>query len=363
MRKLLVLIAGVGLVAGACASEGGSKAAPRANTSSTAVAADPAKVPAAPSAGCGKAALAASSGETKQTATMAVSTQPVAPGEAERWWFRHVPPAHDGRTPVPLVLDLHGYAEGATIHQGTSGLGPFGDAHGFATVTPQGQGPVARWDTTLGSTDLTFVGLLLDLTEQQLCIDRNRVFATGYSNGAFMTSAVACQFSDRIAAVAPIAGVRAIKGCKPTRAVPIVAFHGTDDGFVSYDGGLGEKALDLPAPDGSGRKMRDTLSSDQLKATASAKESVPEIMAAWAKRNGCPAGHTETRVAVDVTKFTYDCPAAGASILYRVTGGGHAWPGSPGSAALVGIVGPTTMSINANEIMWKFFVAHPLPPR
>jgi polyhydroxybutyrate depolymerase len=85
-------------------------------------------------------------------------------------------------------------------------------------------------------------------------------------------------------------------------------------------------------------------------------------MAAWAKRNGCAPGHTESRVAADVTKFTYDCSPADAAILYRVTRGGHAWPGSPGSAALVGIVGPTTMNINANEIMWKFFVAHPLTP-
>ena len=47
-------------------------------------------------------------------------------------------------------------------------------------------------------------------------------------------------------------------------------------------------------------------------------------------------------------------------MLYRVTGGGHAWPGSTTSAAIEGIVGHTTMSIDANAIMWKFFVAHPL---
>ena len=291
-------------------------------------------------------------GETKQTTTV---------DRAERWWYRHVPPAHDGTTPVPLVLDLHGYEEGATIHEGTSGLGPFGDQKGFVTVTPQGQGPVPHWDTALGSTDLTFVGKVLDTTEQQLCIDTNRVYTTGYSNGAFMASAVACRFSDRVAAVAPVAGVRIIKGCKPRRPVPVVAFHGTADGFVSYAGGLGKQALDLPASDGSGKTLRDTMSSDQLKATASQKDSVPKIMATWAERNGCAAGHTETGVAADVTKFTYYCPPADAAVLYRVTDGGHAWPGSPGSAALVSIVGPTTMSIVANDIMWKFFVAHPLP--
>jgi polyhydroxybutyrate depolymerase len=354
VRKLLVVIAGVGLVAGACASDGGSTASSpstRPERAATAAAVDPASVPRAPSAGCATGATVAA-GETKQT----------APDDAERWWFRHVPGAHDGTTPVPLVLDLHGYSEGAAIHEQLSGLGKFGDAHGFVTVTPQGQGPVARWDTTLGSTDLAFLATVLDTTEQQLCIDTNRVYATGLSNGAFMTSAVACQYSERIAAVAPVAGVRTIKGCAPKRAVPIVAFHGTADGYVDYEGGMGQRALDLPAPDGSGKKLRDTLSSDQLKATANQAASIPGIMAAWAKRNGCPAGTTETKVAADVTKITYDCPPADATILYRVSGGGHAWPGSPTSVGLEGIVGHTTMNIVANDIMWKFFVAHPLPP-
>ena len=354
MRKLLVVIAALGLVAGACSSDGGSTSASTSTRpkAATAAAVDPASVPKAPSAGC-DGSTPAPAGETKQTLTA---------DDAERWWFRQVPPAHDGATPVPLVLDLHGYSEGAAIHKGTSGMGPFGDAHGFVTITPQGQGAVARWDTKLGSKDLAFLGKVLDATEQQLCIDTNRVFVTGLSNGAFMTSAMACQFSARVAAVAPVAGVRNIKGCTPKRAVPIVAFHGTADGYVDYEGGMGEKALDLPAPDGSGRTLRDTLSNDDLTAPKDATNSIPNIMAAWAKRNDCASGHTETKVAADVTKLTWDCAPADATVLYRVTGGGHAWPGSAGSAALVGIVGPTTMNIDANDIMWKFFVAHPLPP-
>jgi polyhydroxybutyrate depolymerase len=354
VRKLLVVIAGVGLVAGACASNG-STATSTSTSSNTKAAVDPASVPVAPSAACsGQEDQAVAPGETKQTLTL--------DGE-ERWWFRQAPPGGTGSAPVPLVMDLHGYSEGAQIHKGTSGLAPFGDAHGFVTVTPQGQGAVARWDTTLGSDDLAFLGKVLDTTEQQLCIDTNRVYVTGLSNGAFMTSAMACQYSTRVAAVAPVAGVRNIKGCAPKRAVPIVAFHGTADGYVDYDGGLGKKALDLPAPDGSGRTLRDTLTPDELKTPTDAKSSIPNIMTAWADRNGCGSKDTETKVAADVTKLTWDCAPADATILYRVTGGGHAWPGSPGSAALEGIVGPTTMNINANEIMWKFFVAHPLRAR
>jgi polyhydroxybutyrate depolymerase len=349
VRKLLVVIAGLGLVAGACSSDGGSESAPD-RTSTTTAATDPASVPAAPSAGCDTSTVGA--GETKQTATFE--------GQ-ERWWLRRVPPAHDGRTPVPLVLDLHGYSEGATIHASLSEVGPFGDEKGFVTLTPHGEGAVARWDTALGSKDLEFLGEVLDTTEQDLCIDTNRVYSTGLSNGAFMTSAIACEYSDRFAAVAPVAGVRAIEGCDATRPVPVVAFHGTDDGFVTYDGGFGEKALDLPAPDGSGRTVRDTVSEEQIDDAADPESAVPAIMQRWAKRNGCATGDEEAEVAADVTRITYDCPAGAATVLYRITGGGHSWPGSAPSLGLVGILGKTTMNISANELMWEFFQDHPLP--
>jgi polyhydroxybutyrate depolymerase len=352
VRKLLVLIAAFGLMASACASDGSTATTrSRSTSSTTAPAVDPASVPAAPSAGCRSDAVVPP-GETKQTVT--------ASG-AERYWYRHVPPATTTR-PMPLVLDLHGYSEGATIHTMMTKLGPFGDQKGFATVTPQGQGKVARWNTELGSKDLLFLGTVLDTTEQQLCIDTNRVYAAGLSNGAFMTSAVACEFNRRIAAVAPVAGARSIKGCRFRRPVPVVAFHGTADGFVSYDGGLGEKALDLPAPDGSGKTLRETITPAQIKAALKSKSSIPTIMAAWAKRNGCRAGHAESTVAPDVTRLTYDCAPADATVLYRITGGGHAWPGSALSVGIESIVGHTTMNIDANEIMWQFFLDHPLPP-
>jgi polyhydroxybutyrate depolymerase len=257
---------------------------------------------------------------------------------------------------LPLVLDIHGYAEGAAIHARMSELGALGDTKGFVTITPHGLGAIPRWGTALDGADVTFVGELLDEVGRDLCVDERRVYVTGLSNGAFMTSALACKYADRIAAAAPVAGIREIEGCDPSRPVPVVAFHGTEDGFVSYDGGLGEDALDLPAPDGSGRTLRDLGAGEAEEASG---PSVPEIVAGWAERNGCEGEPEERPVADDVTLIAHPCPVAPVR-LYRVTGGGHSWPGSEFSRQIENVVGTTTFSISANDVMWEFFSAHPL---
>lgn len=349
-RLASVLIVGAALVAAGCSSDG---SAPRSASSTTATSArpptDPASVAAAKSSGCDGTESVVAAGQTKQTLT--------SEGE-ERWYYRDVPAAAGAGTAVPVVFDFHGYSEGADVHLQMSGLSKLGAEQGFVTITPQGTGPVARWENTIGSKDQTFFGEMLDQVEADLCVDTNRVYVTGLSNGAFMTSAIACQFSDRVAAVAPVAGVRDIEQCTPKRAVPIVAFHGTADGFVTYDGGFGEQALDLPAPDGSGQKLRDTLTPAQIKAGGS--DSVPTIMAAWAQRNDCTKTTRDESVAADVTKISWACPPGRDTVLYRMTDGGHTWPGSAFSQAIESIVGPTTMNIDANAIMWEFFASHPL---
>ncbi|MBM3675948.1 MAG: hypothetical protein FJW88_13595 [Actinobacteria bacterium] len=332
---LVVLVTGV-LALAACSSDDVSDA-----SGGDANDAKPAEV--APSKGC----------------TGASAAEPVAHGKvtisssgAERWYWQDVPPAHDGETPVPVVVDFHGYSEGADVHLQMSGLGDYGKEQGFVTITPQGQGAVPRWDPAPGSTDMVFVEDLLDQVGEQLCIDTNRVYSTGLSNGAMMTSAVACELADRFAAAAPVAGVQDPDGCDPARVVPAVAFHGTADEFVPYDGGYGDKAASLPSPDGSGKTLGE---SGALERARPERASVPEITAAWAKRNGCDTEPTETEVAPDVTRIAYDCPDGADVEFYRVDGGGHSWPGSAFSKSIENVVGPTTFSIAANEVMWDFF--------
>jgi polyhydroxybutyrate depolymerase len=331
MRRALVVLL---LVLASCSSGSDSKGAAPSTTTTTAV-------PAKASAGCDAAKV--DPGETKVTTTS---------GGVERWYLRHVP-AKSG--PLPVIVDFHGYSEGADIHAKLSALGPFGDEQGFVTITPQGTGDPIRWDTGLDSADMHFVGDLLDEVERTLCVDTNRVYAAGLSNGAFMTSSVACAMADRFAAVAPVAGIRDPEGCAPARKIPILAIHGTADTFVAYDGGLGEGALNLPAPDGSGRTLRDIGAADQPKGP-----SIPEIAAAWAKRDGCKTEPTTVALTDDVDRLTYPCPTGMQVELYRVDEGGHSWPGSPLGPAIEKVVGKTTTTISANAVLWSFFQDHPL---
>ncbi len=343
----------VGLLVGVFVFTGCARdSADKGTSTETKAAAKPAIVAVAPSKGCGSAATVAA-GHEKITMT---SGDTETPSVSTRWFWRDIPAAHDGETPVPVVVDFHGYSEGADVHLMMSDLTTYGGEKGFVTITPQGQGPVPRWDVAGDSVDMTYVDNFLDQIGETLCIDENRIFATGLSNGAMMSSAIACSRADRFAAVSPVAGIRAPDECEPARAVPVVAFHGTKDEFLGYDGCFGSRVSTLPAPDGSTRPAPD-LSTTTTPAPCG--PTVPEMTAKWAKRNGCTAAPKETKIAADVTKIAYACSNGADVELYTVAEGGHTWPGSKFSQQIESIVGPTSMSISANKIMWDFFENHP----
>ena len=161
-----------------------------------------------------------------------------------RRYLLHVPASYDGRHPVPLVIDLHGFAQWPANQQSVSRWGELADEEGLIVVHPMGTGTPLRWAShTPGAADTTadvrFITELLETLSRDYAIDQDRVYVTGISNGGGMSFVLSCVLSDRIAAIGTVAGLFTYPwdACRRTRPVPLIAFHGTADPIVPFEGG------------------------------------------------------------------------------------------------------------------------------
>ena len=337
-------------VATLCVACGGGAEEATSSVPSTSAASDPSTTGATSpptaaraSAGCGSAGGGSTLNDRRT----------VDVGGADRWYLLSTPPANDGRTPLPLVLDFHGLAEGAELHAGMSRFPELGQQEGFVVAVPNGTGTPAAWSIAAdeSSPDVAFVDALIDRIGADVCIDMNRVYAAGLSNGALLSSALACVRADRIAAISAVAGVQFPPGCDPTRNVPVLAFHGTADPILLFNGGVGDLAGALSGipptvPPGSTPDVDGP--------------GTPAAMRSWAESSGCDPDPKDDPAGPSITRRTYSCPDGTAVEFYIVDGGGHAWPGSEFSQSIANIVGPTTMDLDATATAWEFFRSHPI---
>lgn len=162
-----------------------------------------------------------------------------------REYLVHVPAGYEGTEPVPLVVDLHGLTSSATAQAALSGWRRKADAEGFIVVHPQGLGN--SWNggaLCCGSSqrndvdDEGFVRALVDAMKRDACIDAQRVYATGLSNGGALSHLLACNAADVFAATAPVSMGNGTRPCEPSRPISVVMVRGTRDPLVAFDGGL-----------------------------------------------------------------------------------------------------------------------------
>jgi polyhydroxybutyrate depolymerase len=153
---------------------------------------------------------------------------------------------YDGRKAVPLVLALHGRMGNGEGQARLSRLDSVSDAHGFLVVYPDGLD--RSWADGRGATpsdknnvnDVKFLSRLIDKLSGQYRIDATRVYATGMSNGGFMTGKLACDLSNKIAAVAIVAASRSdilASSCDPAKPVSVMLMQGRKDPLVPFAGG------------------------------------------------------------------------------------------------------------------------------
>jgi polyhydroxybutyrate depolymerase len=304
----------------ACSSSG-SGAPPESATEAPVIDATPTPVTCAP-------ARALTPGET--TVTM-------QSGGIDRSYILHIPPGYTGEEQTPLVLVFHGYSMGNRLMLDVTGFGKAADADGFVVAAPLGLGDPPAWPgipPLPGASDVPFVKAMLAKLKSDLCIDPDRVFAAGYSNGGGMAQLLACEMPDQIAAIGAVAAL--YTNCAPH--APVIAFHGTLDPVLPFDGG------DIGASPGDDNRPP-------------VRRSVSE----WAVSLGCDGLAGISKLSANIELSTYhNCTAGdGEALLYTVIGGGHTWPGAAIDLPAQ-FVGQTSHEIDATALMWQFFTAHSL---
>ncbi len=358
-RLGLVLGTGLALVATGCSHRSGpASTIPKTAPTSRAAAADVSTGQAAvPSTGCSQPAGPELSGQ-KET---------IEVGGTSRFYLLSTPPPPAGSTaiPRPVVVDFHGLDEGAGVHEATSLFGPLGQKDGFVAVYPNGTGTPVHWDTapSPSNPDLVYVNAMLDQLESTLCLDTSRIYATGFSDGAIMTSTLACTMADRFAAFAPVSGITLPSPCPLSRKIPILTFHGTADPVLYFNGGYNSKALgplfNHSAPD-SGAPTTSSTTTTTLPPNLNGA-GIPATVATWAKLQDCQPKPTDVQLTPHVIHRTYPCPAGAAVEFDIVEGAGHAWPGSTFSQKIAAVTGPTTFEIDGSAVIWAFFQGYRLP--
>lgn len=261
----------------------------------------------------------------------------VSAGE-KREYLLYVPKSYDASRPTPLVISMHGAGGWPVIQRDVSGWNRLADGHGLIVAYPAGLGKVWRVSRGPGlGKDVRFISDLIDKLEKTYNVDPTRIYANGLSNGGGMAFVLSCTLSDRIAAVGMVAAAQTLpqSWCADPRPVPMIAFHGTADPIVPYEGGrswIGPVSF----PD------------------------VAEWTASWARRNRCGREPVDSAPAAGVTRREYtDCADDAAVVLYTLHGGGHTWPG--GRRLPEWFLGPTSRSVDATRRMWAFFQEHRLP--
>jgi len=176
-------------------------------------------------------------------------------------------------------------------------------------------------------------------------IDPSRVYCTGMSNGAQMCYRLAKQLSDRIAAIAIVAGHRPADGIfpPPPGPMPIMQFSGMEDVYAPYKGGM--------ASGGKGI-FKNKFQNEY--------EPVEDTIDSWVKFNKCNPDEVTTRRIGKAVETRYaSCQGEAEVVLWTIENGGHTWPGGQVFPAEIKAgVGYHNEDISATEEIWKFFKRH-----
>jgi len=269
-----------------------------------------------------------------------------------RWrtFLTHLPPQYDAAqdTLYSLILALHGAFGSAYNLEYQSQLSQKADtaANPFIVVYPEGvksPADVRTWNAgdccgyagDNNIDDVAFISALIDTLLNRYQIDYRRVYATGMSNGGMMSYRLAAELTAKLAAIGTVASTMTLDGpWTPSRPIPIIHFHSYLDENVPYYGGVGNGFSDHYNPP------------------------VDSVLNEWSALNGC-ANENDTlyhETGEYLFKVWTQCNNNADINCYVTYDGGHSWPGGKRPSVFSD---PPSDKINADDLMWAFFLEHP----
>jgi polyhydroxybutyrate depolymerase len=240
---------------------------------------------------------------------------------------------------APLVVMLHGGFGTGSQAQKSYHWDAEADSGHFLVAYPDGLnrawnagGGCCGTPGRTGTDDIGFITAMVSAISRAVPVDRDRIYATGISNGGIMAYDLACH-TTIFAAIGPDSATE-LGGCPSPAPVSVIAIHGTADKNIPYDGGTGDGVAQIDGP------------------------AVPTVNASWRQADNCAA--PAVAVAGTVTTSLATCPGGRAVELITIAGAGHQWPGAVSAPVVQRLLGldPPSTALNATPVIWAFFAAH-----
>jgi len=236
----------------------------------------------------------------------------------ERFYLIYSPQSLNQNINAPILFALHGYGSSASFHKSYTQYEALAEENKFILIYPQGYelntvltNSTSHWNVgawTVGSTvdDVDFISTIIDIVSAKTSVDMSRIYSSGMSNGGFMSYELACQLSEKIAAIASVTGSMSketLSNCNPKHPTSILQIHGLIDFTVPYNGN-----------------------------DAIGMESIEQVMQYWSEYNGCnpnssitSSNYSNQKGSIDFISYQ-SCINNTHAKLIRIPSMNHTWP-------------------------------------
>jgi len=260
----------------------------------------------------------------------------------------------------PLLIALHGLSGWDLQLMDNTAFNNLAEANNFIVVYPNGTGEklgdrsIRSWNggqvgwCTTGNCppsqiskidDVGYISNLIDDVSSRYPIDPKRVYLTGHSNGSQLAQRLACQLSNKITAVAVVAGHLALDTCNPDSPVSLLQIYGTEDTLNLENGGTAKISFGIYSYEFNSKGVM---------------KSVQEMALA----NGCSSNYSQNNNLTNKDLTIYTWPGCKNGVIVssiRISGASHAWMGRPAqSADSIKLSGEPYMKIDASKVIWSF---------